>query len=100
MEQQEKDMQEVQEISLDELKAHPETIFDALSQEHVSVVLRREKGGNIRIMKQIYDPAFVQTLQKADQELERRTAAGFTKEDAKKEFLELQDKIDEHIKSI
>ena len=70
-------MQEVQEISLDELKAHPEMIFDALSQEHVSIVLRSEKGGNIRIMKQIYDPAFVQTLQKVDQELERRKAAGF-----------------------
>ena len=51
LEQREKDMQEVQEISLEELKAHPEKILDALSQKHVSVVLKREDGENIRVFK-------------------------------------------------
>ncbi len=100
LEQREKDMQEVQEISLEELKAHPEMILDALSQKYVSVVLKREDGENIRVFKKKYHPEAITILEEAEEELKRRNAEGFTEEEAGIEFLELQDQIGKQINSL
>ncbi len=92
-------MQEVQEISLQELKKHPEIVLDALAQKHVSIVLRSEEDGNIRVFRNKYSPKAVEILKNAKHLVQHRNEAGFSKEDAQQEFSSLQKELADHLNS-
>lgn len=94
-------MEMIQEISVDDLKEHPDLVLDVLTQPqdiHVSLVVQR-KGQQVTIRKKTYDPEFVETMQRIEEKLKSRKEAGYTREQAFQDFFEVQERISQQIKS-
>ena len=88
-------MQDVQELSIEELKQHPDIILNILLQEDnvdVSIFIRRE-GNTVRFSSKQYNSQVSDILKKADKELGRRNQEGYTEEQAGQDFVEAREKI-------
>ncbi|MBF0290337.1 MAG: hypothetical protein HQM14_21195 [SAR324 cluster bacterium] len=86
-------------LSVKELKDHPEILVDLITGEEQDISLSVSKhGSEIVINRKVYDPDFASTVERAKQLAEQKLQKGYTREQAGRRFLQLQDKISSEIK--
>lgn len=100
LEKKETAMQDVQEFSVEELTQHPDKLLNLFQDKnsHLSMYIRKE-GEHITVSKKQYSREALDILKAADQELEQMNKDGYTEEEARKDFLQVYDEINEHLKN-
>jgi hypothetical protein len=86
--------EEIQELPLQDLKAHPEIITDLLSKADEVSILLRKSGDTVRFAAtRAYSDEAVQLLAEARQEHAEKKRRGYSREEAVADFEKFQEEL-------
>lgn len=81
-------------MSVSELREHPEILANLIIQDDQDISLSVSKHGNeIIVNRKTYTPEFISTLQRAKQMVKKKMDSGYTRQQAGKDFVKLQEEI-------
>ena len=87
----------VRDLSLQDLRAHPEIVTDLLSQSDEMSILLRRSGNTVRLAAtRAYSKEAVRVVAKARAEYAKKKADGYSREDAIADFESFQDGLAHH----
>ena len=83
-----------QDISLDDIKVHPELITEVLFDDHDLSIILEKRGNTVRFTYlRMYDSDTTRILEEARQEYAQKRQEGYTREQAFEDFQEAQEEI-------
>lgn len=96
----EKVAEQFYDISLDDIKVHPELITDVLFDEHDLSLLLEKRGNSVRFAYlRRYDHETTRILEEAKHGYAQKQQEGYTREQAFKDLVEAQEAIRAQSKS-